>query len=206
MNELFEYMGIVGSFFLAVSGALMAINKKFDPFGVLSIAFVTAVGGGTLRDVLLTDKSVFWIEDPSYIYYIVLGTLVAIIFKHRLLKIQKFLLAFDTIGLSLFTIIGVNVGLEYNLDFSICLILGTLTGAFGGVLRDILVNQVPVIFKKEIYASTSIVGGAIYLILIKFKVDPPLQQIIPMVTIILLRFIIVFKNISFPAISLDKKK
>lgn len=204
MELIINYISIIGAFAFAVSGAITAMNKRFDPFGVLIIAFVSAVGGGTLRDVLITEKSVFWLVEPSYIYFILGGTLFAILFKNKLNSLYKPLLFFDAIGLGLFTITGVQIGLEFELSAVNCIILGTLTGAFGGVVRDILVNEVPVIFKQEIYATVSILGGALYLIFNKLGMLHPYLQIIPVLAIILLRLVVIKYNISLP--SLYKKE
>ena len=112
---------------------------------------------------------------------------------------------FDTIGLGLFTIVGVQVGLEFNLSAINCIILGTITGSFGGVLRDILVNEIPLIFEKEIYATNSILGGGLYLILLKLNIENPLAQIIPIVFIIIMRLIVIKLNLSLPQINLKEK-
>ena len=205
MNIIVEYLGLIGSFALAISGALKAMRKKFDAFGVFIIAFVTAVGGGTIRDMLLTDKSVFWMTDASFIYVIIGGALFAILLRKKLFHLQKILLLFDTIGLGLFTVIGVQIGIESDINMVSCVILGTITGAFGGVLRDILVNEIPVIFQKEIYATTSVLGGALYLSLYHFEVSNPFLQIIPIVFIIVLRLLVVRFNISLPTIYLKDK-
>jgi uncharacterized membrane protein YeiH len=200
MDEFLNYISITGAFAFAISGALTAMNNKFDPFGVLIIAFATAVGGGTMRDILIEGKPVFWLYEPGYLYFIIAGTIFAILFRAKLNYMLKPLFFFDTIGLALYTVIGVQVGLEYNLNYINCIILGTLTGAFGGVIRDILVNEVPVIFKKEIYATVSIVGGALYLVLDKLILHHPVMQFIPMVFIIVLRLLIVRYKISLPTL------
>ncbi len=200
MEQILEYISIGGSFALAISGSLKAMGKKFDPFGILIIAFVTAVGGGTLRDILLTEKSVFWLQETPYIYFIIAGALMAIIFRKRLGYFHKTLLIFDAIGLALYTITGVQIGIEYELSFINCIILGTLTGAFGGVLRDILVNEVPVIFHKEIYATVSIAGGMLYWLLNEIHVPNLWMQIIPILLIIAARILIMYYNVSFPSI------
>ena len=147
---------------MAISGALKAMHKHFDPFGIFIIAFVTAIGGGTVRDMLLTEKSVFWMHDANFIYAIIAGALIAILFRNKLYVFQKFLSLFDTVGLGLFTVVGVQIGLEYDINYVSCIILGTITGAFGGVLRDVLVNEIPIIFQKEIYASACLAGGAVF--------------------------------------------
>ena len=204
METIILYISLTGSFTCAISGALKAINKGFDPFGILIIGFVTAVGGGTLRDMLLTEKSVFWLKDAIHFYPIIAGVLIAILFKNKLNKFNKHLSFFDAVGLGLFTITGVQIGLEADLPSINCIILGTITGAFGGVLRDVLVNEIPLIFKKEVYATVSIAGGATYLILLKLNVPQPAVQIIPIVLMIVCRLLIIKFNVSLPQIQKEK--
>lgn len=205
MELIINYISIIGVFAFAISGAITAMNKRFDPFGVLIIAFASAVGGGTIRDILITERSVFWLNESIYIYFILAGTIFAIIFKSRLNALQKPLLFFDAIGLGLFTIAGVQIGLDYNISAINCIILGTITGAFGGVLRDILVNEVPVIFMQEIYATVSILGGVMYLILYQIGVDNLFLQIVPILSIIILRLLVIRYNISLPSIYRKEK-
>lgn len=200
MEEILNYIGIGGAFALAMSGALKAMEKKFDPFGILIIAFVTAVGGGTLRDVLLEDRTVFWLTEVSYIYFIIAGALIAIVFRKRLGYFHKTLMFFDAIGLALYTIMGVQIGIDFELSFINCIIMGTLTGAFGGVVRDILVNEIPVIFKKEIYATVSIAGGIIYWGLMQLEMPNLYVQLIPIVLMIAARILIMYYKVSFPTI------
>ena len=204
MDQIINYISILGSFTFAISGALIAMRKKFDPFGVLIIAFVTAVGGGTLRDVLLSGRSVFWLEQTSYIYFALAGTFFAILFRSRIEHMDKPLLFFDAIGLGLYSITGVQIGIEFELSTINCIILGVITGSFGGVIRDILVNEVPVIFMKEIYATVSIAGAVLYLIMSKLGVVNPVLQIVPVVFIIVLRLLVIYYKVSLP--SLYKKE
>lgn len=199
MEQIIYYIAVIGTIAFAISGSLNGMSKKFDPFGVFIIAFATAVGGGTVRDVLL-GNSVFWLIDPIYIYIIIAGTIIAIVFRSKLNYLRKTLLFFDTISLGLYTVIGVQIGLEAELDNVSCVALGTLTGSFGGVLRDILTNKVPVIFKKEIYATVSIVGGSIYILMVHLNVPDIPLQIIPSVLIIIARFIIIRYKITLPSI------
>lgn len=205
MDLIIVYINIIGSLAFAISGALTAMNKRFDLFGVLIISFVTAVGGGTIRDILLPNKAVFWLYDTSYIYVILVGAIIAIVFKSKLNYIRKSLLFFDAIGLGLFTITGVQIGLNFELSIINCIILGAITGSFGGVLRDILVNEVPVIFKKEIYATVSIVGGAIYLTLHHYNVAAPIMVFTPIIIMIAMRLIVIYYNVSLPNIYRDKR-
>jgi len=205
MNQIIDYISVIGSFVFAISGALTAMEKRFDAFGVLIIAFATAVGGGTIRDILLDGKSVFWLVQTSYIYFIIAGGILAMLFRSKLDNRQKPLLLFDAVGLGLFTVTGVQIGIDFNLSGINCIILGTITGSFGGVLRDILVNEIPLIFKKEIYATVSIAGGLIYLFLNRFNIPAPYLQIIPIFLMILARVLIIYYNVSFPSIYRDKK-
>jgi len=203
MDVLFVYIGLMGSFALAISGALTAMEKKFDLFGVLTIAFVTAVGGGTLRDILITEHAVFWFKEVNYLYVILIGCLLAVLFRKYFARASKALFLFDTLGLGLYTITGVQIGLQYELNHITCLILGTITGAFGGVLRDILVNEVPVIFHKEIYATVCIIGGGLYLVLFYQQIPQPYLQLLPALFIIVARIIVVYYKISLPRIYRD---
>jgi uncharacterized membrane protein YeiH len=205
MGQIINWISILGTFTLAISGALIAMRKRFDPFGVLIIAFVTAVGGGTLRDVLLNGKTVFWLEHTSYIYFVLAGTVFAIVFRSKLEHIMKPLLVFDAIGLGLYTITGVQIGLEFHLSLVNCVILGVITGSFGGVIRDILVNEVPVIFMKEIYATVSIAGSILYLVMGRMGVTNPFLQIVPIVFIIVVRLLVIYYKISLPSLYKDEK-
>lgn len=205
MDQIINYISILGSFTLAISGAIIAMRKKFDPFGVLIIAFVTAVGGGTLRDILLNGKNVFWLEQTSYIYFVLAGTIFAIVFRNRIEHMNKPLLFFDAIGLGLYTITGVQIGLEFHLNIINCIILGVITGSFGGVIRDTLVNEVPIIFMKEIYATVSIAGAVLYLILMKIGVQNPLLQIVPVLFIIVLRLLVIYYKVSLPSLYKNEK-
>ena len=155
----------------AISGVLTAFNKKLDPFGVFIIAFVTAVGGGTLRDVLIGRTPVGWMRDLNYVYVIILGFIIAIIFRKKLDKFRKSLFLFDTIGLGVFTLIGLEKGIAIDLHPVICIALGTMTACFGGVIRDILCNEIPVIFRREIYATICIIGGIVFFTLMHFEVS-----------------------------------
>lgn len=205
MELIISHITIVGSFVFAISGALTAMKKKLDPFGILIVSFITAVGGGTLRDMLLTGKDVFWLYETKIIYAVVAGAIIAMVLKNRLNFFNKPMFFYDAVGLGLFTITGVQIGIDYNLEPIICVLLGTITGVFGGVIRDVVVNRIPVVFKKEIYATASIFGAVLYLILIKLEVQNPYLQIIPIVSIIIIRILAVSLKISLPNIYKKQK-
>jgi len=158
---------VLGTIAFAMSGSFAAMQKRLDPFGVIIIAFITSVGGGTVRDLLL-DVPVFWMHDLRMCSIILITSIVSMIFKSLEKNFQVTLFIFDSFGLGLFTIIGVQKGLTAELHPLICIILGTITGCFGGIIRDILLNRIPLIFRKEIYATACIIGGAVFLLLVKY--------------------------------------
>ncbi len=169
MHEQFSFMiEVLGTIAFAMSGSFAAMQKRLDPFGVIIIAFITSVGGGTVRDLLL-DVPVFWMHDLRMCSIILITSIVSMIFKSLEKNFQVTLFIFDSFGLGLFTIIGVQKGLTAELHPLICIILGTITGCFGGIIRDILLNRIPLIFRKEIYATACIIGGAVFLLLVKYS-------------------------------------
>lgn len=155
-------LDILGTIAFAISGVLVAMDKKLDVFGVFIIAFVTAVGGGTLRDILIGNMPVGWLRETVYVLTIIGAVIFAILFRNKLKYFRKSLFLFDTIGIGLYTVVGIEKGLSVDLAPIMCVALGTMTASFGGVIRDILCNEIPVIFRKEIYATACIIGGSGY--------------------------------------------
>src|SRR6218665_963600 len=188
---MFHLLDIIGTMAFAMSGALTAMHKKLDPFGVFIIAFVTAVGGGTLRDVMIGRTPVGWMQDPTYVYMIVLGFVLTIIFRKRLDKLRTSLALFDTIGLGVFTLIGIQKGIDYNLHPVICIALGTMTACFGGVTRDILCVEIPVIFRREVYATICIFGGFVFFTLKQLNLEDDILYLVTSVVIISIRLLAV---------------
>jgi uncharacterized membrane protein YeiH len=188
---MFHLLDIIGTMAFAMSGALTAMSKKLDPFGVFIIAFVTAVGGGTLRDVMIGRTPVGWMQDPTYVYVIVWGFVLAIIFRKKLDRLRTSLALFDTIGLGVFTLIGIQKGIDYNLHPIICIALGTMTACFGGVTRDILCVEIPVIFRREVYATICIIGGIVFFALRKMNVENDVLYLATSSIIIIIRLMAV---------------
>ena len=188
---MFYLLDIIGTMAFAMSGALTAINKKLDPFGVFIIAFVTAVGGGMLRDVLIGITPVSWMRDLNYVYVICIGFMLAILFRKKLDRLRTSLFLFDTIGLGVFTLIGLEKGINTGLHPVICIALGTMTACFGGVLRDILCTEIPVIFRRQIYATICIVGGILFFLLKELHLQDDAVYIITSALIILIRLVAV---------------
>ncbi|MCL7765264.1 trimeric intracellular cation channel family protein [Polaribacter sp. Z014] len=196
-------LDILGTFAFAISGALVASDQKFDLFGVLIIAFVTAVGGGMLRDVLIDAHPINWIGDLNYLYTIFIAVFLTFLFKSKIAYLSKTMFLFDTIGISVFTLLGLEKGLEFNLHPIIALIMGMISAVFGGVLRDVLTNKIPLIFEKEIYASACLAGGITYLILNELNVQENIIFIISAAVIIVIRGVAVKFHLQLPKIKDD---
>ena len=188
---MFHLLDIIGTMAFAMSGALTAMNKKMDPFGVFIIAFVTAVGGGTLRDIMIGRTPVGWMLDLKYVYVIIIGFILAIIFRKKFDRLRTSLFLFDTIGLGVFTLIGLEKGMNIGLHPVMCVALGTMTACFGGVIRDILCTEIPVIFRREIYATICILGGIVFFILREFNLENDVLYLTTSLVIISVRLMAV---------------
>ncbi len=189
---------ILGTIAFAISGSFAAMQRRLDPFGVLIIAFVTSIGGGTVRDLLLGDTPVAWMRDVNYCLLILVTSFLTIFFKTQIKKFKVTLFLFDSLGLGLFTIVGVQKGIVFGLEPGICVALGTITGCFGGVIRDTLLNTIPLIFRKEIYATACILGGILYFGLLNFNLKADLAKIIVIAFIFTLRIVVVKYKLTLP--------
>lgn len=158
---LLQIIDFIGTFAFAISGIRLASAKQFDWFGAYVVGAATAIGGGTLRDVML-DVPVFWMHDGVYLSCTGLALLWVILFRKYLVHMHNTFFIFDAVGLALFTIVGIQKTLDCDLPIWIAIVMGTMTGAAGGVIRDVLINEEPLIFRKEIYAMACVVGGIVY--------------------------------------------
>ncbi|MBT8282722.1 MAG: trimeric intracellular cation channel family protein [Muriicola sp.] len=191
---------ILGTIAFAISGVLVAMDKKLDLFGVFIIAFVTAVGGGTLRDMLIGNTPVAWMQDSIYTFTILGAVIFAILLQERLRYLRKSLFLFDTIGIGLYTMVGIDKGLQAELIPIMCIALGTITACFGGVIRDILCNEIPVIFRKEIYATACILGGGSYFLLTRLPIIDEYSFVASIIVVIGIRLLAVKYKIALPNI------
>ena len=199
MNDLFLLIiEIIGTMAFAISGIRLAAAKNFDWFGAYSAGLVTAIGGGTMRDVLL-NTTPFWMNSGWYLAVTAVSLAIVIVFKKYLVKLNQTFLLFDTIGLALFVVIGIQKTLLFGFPMWTAIFMGTMTGALGGVLRDIFVNVEPQIFRKEVYATACIAGGIIYWFTLLAGLDDVVAQIACAVTVILLRFLSVRRKWSIPS-------
>lgn len=189
---------ILGTIAFAISGSFAAMQRRLDPFGVLIIAFVTSIGGGTVRDMLLGDTPVKWMRDVNYCLLILLTSLLTIFFKTHIKKFKITLFLFDSLGLGLFTVLGIQKGIAFGLSPGICIALGTITGCFGGIIRDTLLNTIPLIFRKEIYATACIIGGLLYFALLAFNLKADVAKILVITFIFVLRIVVVKYKLTLP--------
>lgn len=203
---ILEIFNLIAVFVFSISASLSAIKRKFDLFGIAFIAFVTSIGGGTVRDIMLGNYPIGWLKESKYALVILLGVLLSAIFTKRLAKVRKTFFWFDTIGIGVSAIIGVEKGLSAGLDHFICIFFGVITGIFGGIIRDTLTNQVPMIFRKEIYATTLIIGGICYIFLVDLGVSKDFAMPFTILLTIAIRFLSIKYKIQLPTIEHEISK
>lgn len=194
--RLIDYFG---TFAFAISGIRLAAAKNFDIFGAYVVGFVTAVGGGTLRDLML-DVTPFWMEHPSYVVITGLALLFVIIFRKYVVRFDNTFFIFDAIGIGLFTVVGVERSIAAGFPVWVNIIMGAITGAAGGMVRDVLINEVPLIFRKDIYAVACVLGGVAYYMCVLIGCSHLVTQIVAAVTVILARVLSVHFGVSLPAL------
>jgi uncharacterized membrane protein YeiH len=190
---------VLGTAAFTISGIYSAMQKRLDLLGVLIIGFVTAIGGGTIRDVLIGHTPVSWMQNLTAPITVLITAAGTLFWKRRVKSYKVALFLFDAIGLGLFTVIGMQKGIQMNLNPGICIALGTITGCFGGVCRDILLAQIPVLFRKEIYATACIAGGVVYFALLSLT-DKAIAEIVTVLLICSIRIIGYRRNWHLPAL------
>ena len=192
-----QVIEFVGTFAFAISGIRMAAAKHFDWFGGFVCGFAVAIGGGTIRDVML-GVTPFWMTSSIYFTCTVIALLVGILFSKKLSRMENAWLITDTLGLAMFTIAGLQKTLQYGHPFWVAIVMGCITGVAGGVIRDVLLNQEPIIFQKDIYAMASIAGGLIYWLLAALGINIGITSIVTFLVICLVRYVAVRYHISLP--------
>ncbi len=197
MNLLY-LIDILGTLVFAISGVLAAVEHKFDIVGAFMLGLVTAIGGGTLRDILIGATPVGWMTDLNYLACVILSIMLCYFLKASLKKMRKGLFLFDTIGIGIFTILGIQKTLAYELSPVIALLMGIVSAVFGGVIRDVLSNEVPLIFRKEVYASVCFLGGLLYLSLHYLGCNYELSIILPILLVVIIRVIAVKNDWQIP--------
>lgn len=199
MQQLFYWLDLFGVAVFAITGALMAGRKSMDLFGVLVIALITALGGGTLRDLILDNHPVSWIRDDSYILVASLAAVGTVLWVRLTRPIpEKGLLIADAFGLALFTVYGTEVALQHQVPISTAVIMGVMTGVAGGVIRDVICNEIPLIFQKEIYATACIAGSLTFIALLHLGAPHELATLVAMLVVLLTRLAAIYWHLALP--------
>lgn len=198
MSDLITVLDLLGTFVFAISGIRMAASKNLDIFGAAVIGFATAIGGGTTRDIFLGAQPVTWISDMAYPTVILLALPFTYLIRNRFNDINKPLFLFDTIGIALFTISGMEKALNMGLNPFIAAIMGMTSAVVGGIIRDVLCREVPLIFRKEIYATACLLGALVYYIGIHFDLDENLNYLITTIVIIGIRVSAIRLDLKLP--------
>ncbi len=199
--DLLYILDLSGTLVFAISGAFVAADRQMDIFGALILSFVTAVGGGTLRDVLIGSTPVGWMQDINYVIAILAGYLLAVFMGRPIQRLNRTLFLFDAIGIGLFTILGLEKTLNLGLSPIVGVLMGAVSATFGGVIRDVLAGRVPLILREEIYATACVAGGLIYLLLATTGMSIDWVQGLSVAFIILLRMLAVRFHLALPKIS-----
>lgn len=195
--QLVDIIEILGTIAFAISGIRLASAKQFDWFGALVIGFVTAVGGGTLRDLLL-DISPFWMQSSRYILCTLFAFVIVLCFRRFLVHLNNTIFWFDCIGLGLFVVVGYEKSMALDYPIWVCIAMATVTGIVGGMIRDILINEVPIIFTQELYAVACILGGLLFSILHYLHVDLSVIEISTAIFVVVIRILATKYRIKLP--------
>ena len=199
MIDFITFCDYTGTFAFAISGIRLASAKQFDWFGAYVVGVVTAVGGGTIRDILLNAVP-FWMEQASYLIVSALALLFVIAFRKYVIRLNNTFFIFDAIGLGLFVVVGIAKTLDFGFPMWVAIVMGTITGSFGGMMRDILINEEPLIFRKDIYALACVFGGLIYYICMQTSMSAAMIQFVSALSVFLARIIAVKYHISVPVL------
>lgn len=198
MNFIYG-IDLLGTMVFAISGAMAGHRKGIDIFGATFMAFVTAIGGGSLRDVFLNIRPL-WVEDGNYLIAIFIGVLISVVANKKLYALAKTLTLFDAIGIGFFTVVGTQKSLDYGSSNMAAIMLGMFSAAMGGVIRDVLMNETPLILRKEIYASACLSGALLFVILNKLHLDNGWNAFISASFVFIIRIVSVRFNLSLPTV------
>lgn len=193
------FFDLLGTMVFAISGCSAAAQKNIDIFGITFCGFVTAIGGGSLRDVFLNTQPV-WINDPNYLLAILLGVVITAVFKVGLSKLHKTLFLFDALGIGFFTIVGLQKSLSFNAPEATAIVMGMFSAVMGGVIRDTLMHETPLIFRKGVYATACLFGALLYIILMRAGLSTTINMVVSAASVFLVRIISVRFKLAIPMI------
>ncbi|MEM7296653.1 MAG: trimeric intracellular cation channel family protein [Bacteroidota bacterium] len=192
------FIDILGIMVFAISGALTGRDKKLDFFGIAAVGFITAIGGGTVRDILIGSTPVGWMNDLTYLAMIGVGIIISLLFGKRVRKLRRTFFMFDTIGIAVFTVLGLQKALTIGVHPIIAIMMGMVSAVFGGAIRDVICNEIPLIFRKEIYALACLCGGILYVTLQSFDINSTANILITVIFIGLFRILAVKYKWTLP--------
>ena len=201
MSNLLYTLDLIGVAVFAFSGVLSARTMKLDLFGVIVVAIITAIGGGTVRDTLLGRTPVFWMQDDAYLFVAISTAIVSFYLLRKREPMRRVLLVLDALGLAVFTVIGVDVARSVGVSPLVMVVMGVMTGTFGGIIRDLLFSQVPVVLHREIYATAALVGAIVDVALTMIGIEANIVIIISVLTTFGVRMLSVRNRWSLPRLS-----
>ena len=202
---LIYIIDMFGTAIFAISGVLLAGRLKMDPFGVIVLASVTAIGGGTIRDMALGATPVFWITDTNYLLVIFVTCILTMLIIRKPKRLPWYILPVsDAIGLAVFVGIGVEKALKYNADPMVAVIMGVITGCGGGIIRDVLAREVPMILRSEVYATACILGGIVHTSSLTFNIEGTTSMLLGVATTLIIRLAAIRWHLSLPTFALNK--
>lgn len=197
--EIIYYIDLLGTMVFAISGTMAAMRHNIDLFGATFTGFVTAIGGGSLRDIFLNLRPV-WVDDGNYLVAILLGVVIAIVSRGILGKLSRTLFLFDALGIGFFTVVGVQKSLAYDSSGIAAVVLGMFSAVMGGVTRDTLLNETPLIFRKEIYATACLVGAVLFFTLDSLGVSYVVNASLSVITVVAIRVVAVKYRLALPLV------
>lgn len=203
-SELIDFFDIMGTIACAIAGTIKAKNNSGDMMGAIFIAVVASIGGGTVRDLLLGNHPIFWMVQPHYLAIIIITSLVVQIFFHYIQKLDKPLIFFDALGAAAFTIIGIEKALAMNATPIVAILMGITTATVGGIMRDIICNEIPLLFRREIYISACLLGALVYFALLYLGLFQAIRQLVVIGIIFTIRMLAVYQNWQLPNITLNR--
>lgn len=198
--DLQHILELAGTYVFAISGTLAVEDRDHDIFGAGFMGFITAIGGGSLRDLLLGAYPLVWVGNVSFLYAIFGGILTTFFFYKTVSRLKRAMFLFDTTGIAFFTVLGVEKSLSLGFAVEVCAIMGMFSAVMGGVIRDTLTNEMPILFKKEIYASACLAGAIAYLIFNHWGLERDINLLVSFSIICAIRFTAVKFNINFPGL------
>lgn len=203
--SLVYFFDMIGVIACSISGTILAQHKRFDILGCILVSMVTAIGGGTVRDIMLDRNPLFWMVDMNYLIVITLTSLIFQIFFHpQSLQVKRLLKLFDSIGLAAFTLIGMKVGIAAGTNIAVAILLGVITTIVGGIIRDMICNEIPLVLQQEIYITAAIAGGGVYFVLQSLGLQAWMTEVVTMLTIFSIRMLAIRYHWQLPNIALKR--